>query len=210
MSRLPDPLIPTRRSLLNRLKNWEDQDSWEDFFNTYWRLIYRTALRAGLSDVEAQDVVQETVIAVARQMPQFAYDPAAGSFKRWLLCTTQWKISDQFRNRLPTDPRVAELPACPERGSHWNSTDPGHLDLQSTWDELWDQNLFDAALQRVKTLIGGKQFQMFHLYVIKGWPVQKVAAALHVFPARVYLAKHRVSRLIRREIKRFENPTLRR
>jgi hypothetical protein len=45
MSRLPDPLIPTRRSLLNRLKNWEDQDSWEEFFNTYWRLIYRTALR---------------------------------------------------------------------------------------------------------------------------------------------------------------------
>jgi RNA polymerase sigma factor (sigma-70 family) len=206
MSRLPDPLIPTRRSLLNRLKNWEDQDSWEEFFNTYWRLIYRTALRAGLSDMEAQDVVQETVIVVARQMPRFAYDPAAGSFKRWLLCTTQWKISDQFRNRLPTDPRVAELPACPDR-SGLNSA---NLDLQSTWDELWDQNLFDAALQRVKTLIGGKQFQMFHLYVVKGWPVRKVAAALQVYPARVYLAKHRVSRLMQREIKRFENPLIRR
>ena len=90
-------LIPTRSSLLSRLKNWDDQESWKDFFNTYWRLIYEVALKAGLSDAEAQEVVQETVILVAKKMQDFKYDPAVGSFKNWLLHTTRWRINDQFR-----------------------------------------------------------------------------------------------------------------
>ena len=74
----PDELIPTRRSLLSRLEDWDDQESWREFFNTYWKLIYGVALRAGLSDAEAQDVVQDTVVAVARKMQDFRYDPGRG------------------------------------------------------------------------------------------------------------------------------------
>src|SRR5436190_24115121 len=69
----PD-LIPTRQSLLSRLKDWDDQESWQDFFNAYWRLIYQVALKARLNDTEAQEVVQETVISVAKEMPGFRYD----------------------------------------------------------------------------------------------------------------------------------------
>ena len=56
-----DPTDPrqTRASLLNRLKNWQDQASWQEFFDTYWKLIFATARSAGLADDEAQDVVQE-------------------------------------------------------------------------------------------------------------------------------------------------------
>jgi len=72
---------PTRRSLLSRLRQWDDQESWQDFFSTYSKLIYGVALRAGLAEAEAEDIVQETVISVARQMPNFRYDPAQGSFK---------------------------------------------------------------------------------------------------------------------------------
>ncbi|MCW5551622.1 MAG: hypothetical protein KIS67_05575 [Verrucomicrobiae bacterium] len=43
-------LLPTRRSLLDRLRNWEDQASWRDFFNTYWKFIYGVAIKSGLSD----------------------------------------------------------------------------------------------------------------------------------------------------------------
>src|SRR3954451_9492253 len=96
-----DELLPTRASLISRLKNWQDQKSWEAFFNTYWRLIYGLARKTGLSDAEAQDVVQETMAAAAKHMPGFKYDPMIGSFKGWLLHTTRWKISDQFRKRGP-------------------------------------------------------------------------------------------------------------
>ena len=54
--------IPTRYSLLSRLQDWDDQESWRVFFDTYWRLIYSVAARSGLTESEAQDVVQETII----------------------------------------------------------------------------------------------------------------------------------------------------
>ena len=76
--------IPTRQSLLSRLKSWDDQESWRDFFNTYWKLIYGAAVKSGLNDAEAQDVVQDTVITVAKKMEDFKYDPAVDSFKGWL------------------------------------------------------------------------------------------------------------------------------
>ena len=68
--------IPTRRSLLSRLKDWDDQESWRDFFDTYGKLIYGLARKSGLSDAEAQDAVQETLMAVAKEMPGFKYDLA--------------------------------------------------------------------------------------------------------------------------------------
>src|SRR6266404_6988744 len=77
--------IPTRQSLLSRLRDWNDQESWKVFFDTYWKLIYNAARRAGLSEAEAQDVVQDTVISVSKSMPNFKYHEDQGSFKSWLL-----------------------------------------------------------------------------------------------------------------------------
>src|SRR5215475_12422525 len=93
--------LATRASLLDRLKNLEDQVSWQEFFDTYWQLIYRLAVKAGLTDSEAQDVVQETVITASKHLPAFHYDPKVCSFKTWLLRLARWRIIDQFRKRLP-------------------------------------------------------------------------------------------------------------
>ena len=81
----PDELLPTRWTLIERLKNWDDQESWRQFFETYWKLIYGVAIKSGLTHPEAQDVVQETVMSVCKSMQNFKADPAHGSFKAWLL-----------------------------------------------------------------------------------------------------------------------------
>jgi RNA polymerase sigma-70 factor (ECF subfamily) len=81
----PDELLPTRWTLIERLKNWDDQESWRQFFDTYWKLIYGVAIKSGLTHPEAQDVVQETVMSVCKHMQNFKADPAYGSFKAWLL-----------------------------------------------------------------------------------------------------------------------------
>src|SRR5215468_8825817 len=92
----PGDLIPTRKSLLARLTDWEDKESWRTFFETYWRLIYGFAVGRGLSHQEAQEVVQETVIAVAKNIGKFSYDPQVCAFKTWLLGVTRSKIANQF------------------------------------------------------------------------------------------------------------------
>lgn len=196
-------LIPTRQSLLSRLKNWDDQESWRVFFDTYWRLIYNTAMRAGLTDAESQDVVQETVLSVLKSMPGFEYDPAKGSFKGWLLRLTQWRIVDQFRKRH----KEVNLPPP---GSDTDERDPMAAlpdnetsKLEAAWDEEWEKNLLDAAIERVKTKVDSKHFQIFDLYVLKQWPVMQISRVLKINPGKVYLAKHRVGKLIQQEISRL-------
>lgn len=197
-------LLPTRRSLLTRLKDWGDQSGWQEFFDTYWRLIYRVAVKAGLTDTEAQEVVQETLLEVAKKMPGFHYDPAAGSFKAWLLHTTRWKISAQFKRRRR---KRREVP-WPEHNGIDISTQEQCPDLISVdWDKLWEaeweQNLLQAALEKVKLRVSPTQFEIFYLHVLKGQAAKEVAASLEVSAGRVHLAKHRVGRLLRKEVERL-------
>src|SRR5438093_3020848 len=103
-----DSLLPTRQSLLSRLRDWQDQDGWREFFDTYWRLIYRVTRQAGLDDASAQDVVQNTFIYLARRMPKFRYDPARGSFKAWLRGVTGSPIPVFRRRAEAKEPRSEE------------------------------------------------------------------------------------------------------
>ncbi|MSU64358.1 MAG: hypothetical protein EXS31_18545 [Pedosphaera sp.] len=123
--------VPTRWSLLERLKNTDDQESWREFFATYRNLIHSVALRSGLTEAEADDVVQDTIIAVAKKMPGFDARPEAGSFKSFLLLITRRRIVDQFRKRPPAS-------ASPGRGDETARTatidrvpDPASLDLDA-------------------------------------------------------------------------------
>ena len=88
--------IRTRASLLARLRESEDQAAWREFFDTYWPLLVSVSRRSGLSDADAQDVAQDVLGAVARQMPEFRYDPR-GSFKAWLLTLTRRRIIRHWR-----------------------------------------------------------------------------------------------------------------
>jgi RNA polymerase sigma-70 factor (ECF subfamily) len=212
MSAKADNWLPTRRSLLQRLKHWDDQESWRDFFNTYSRIIYTVAARAGFDDAEAQDIVQETVIAVAKHIPDFHYDPAKGSFKAWLLRIARNRIIDHQRKRQ-SHPHHQLRPPTATTATARTSTinkipDPRSADLDRMWDEEWRQQLFDAALQRVKTKVGDTDFQIFDCYVLKQWPVNDVAATLSVSKAHVYVAKSRVSAALKKEIKAVEERML--
>src|SRR5437660_539902 len=194
-------LLATRRSLVERLADWGDQRRWQEFFDTYWKLIYSAARQSGLTDVEAQEVVQETVITVAKNIDKLKYDPAVGSFKGWLLQITRWRIADQFRKREPGDAnrphsRDDRLTATIER-----VPDSRIVDLDAVWEAEWKDNLFEAAIARVKKKIEPKQFQIFDCYVRKEWPAQKVAARLRVNVGQVYLARHRVGALLKKEIR---------
>ena len=60
--------LATRASLLGRLKNWEDSHSWEEFTQMYSRLIRAVAIKAGLTETEAKDVEQETLLSVAKKI----------------------------------------------------------------------------------------------------------------------------------------------
>lgn len=197
----------TRKSLIDRLGNWEDQRSWDEFYRTYWRLIYSVALKHGLRPDEAMDTVQEVILSIARQTQKSQYDPRMGSFKAWLMNLTRWRINDQFRRRAK-DTHLTHGPRHHERDTatfdRFPDTKPG--ELEKMWDVEWAKNLLDRAMARVKAQVSPRQFQIFDCYVVKEWSVSRVMAELDVSMAQVYLAKHRVGKLLKRELSELEKP----
>ena len=195
--------LATRASLLGRLKDFDNQPSWQEFFNTYWRLVYSTARKAGLKPEEAQDAVQDTFAAVAKNIGEFRYDPARCSFKSWLLLITRQRIIWQLRKRPPTGAgrqaaddtaRTATIDRIPDEAS---------LNLDAHWEAEWENNLMAGALESVKRQVKPKQFQIFDLYALQNWPTQDIARTLKVSVAQVYLAKHRVGSLLKKELRRL-------
>jgi RNA polymerase sigma factor (sigma-70 family) len=206
--------IPTRQSLLLRLKQ-RDDDGWREFFETYWELIYNIARKAGLTDAEAQEAVEETVVAVARKIGEFKADPQLGSFKSWLLGQARWRIGDQFRARKRAA-RVFEQPPVPIAGAltggrdDTSGTEPLHRvadpagdELRDLWNTEWEQHVLRTAIERVKAQVSVKQFQMFDLHARKGLSVAETARALRTTRAAVYMAKSRLGRLLKREVKKL-------
>ena len=200
-----DELIPTRATLLQRLKDWQDRSSWQEFFDTYWKLIYGVARKAGLTVDEAQDIVQETMVSVARHMPTFKYDPALGSFKGWLLNMTRWRIIDQVRKRGSAGEH-RPLSGADTTGTSTveQVVDPASQRLDQVWDEEWEKTLFEAAVAKVKRHVDPQKYQLFEFCVIKEWPAKKVAETFGVPVEHVYLAKHRVSEILKAEVHRLE------
>jgi len=206
MPRPRDIQLPTRRSLISRLRNRQDDDSWRDFFQTYWKLIYCFAVRLGCTDTEAEEVVQETVISVAKKMPEYRYDPAACSFKGWLMHVAHWRVIDQQRRRKTG--RVEPLPGSSESGKPDGDGSSSVLsELEVLWDQEWEKNLIDAAMERVKRRVNAEHYQIFHLLLVKGLPPARVAEALRISTAQVYLVKHRMAALVQKEVRHLrESP----
>lgn len=202
MKHSEDDSIRTRPSLIHRLKDWNDQTSWQTFYATYGRLIFNVARQAGLTAPEAEEAVQDTFVQVAKKMPEFRYDPSIGSFKNWLLHTARWKIQDQYRKRA----KGVDPPPAPADESRRTSTveriaDPKTLDLERNWNEEWRKNHQRVALERLKRKVHAKQYQIFYLHVIKEQPVEEVMRRLGVSRNTVYVTKCRVLRLFAEELK---------
>ena len=197
-----DSFLPTRSSLLSRLKNASDAVSWQAFVDNYGRLIYQVCLRAGLQRQEAEDVVQETVTAVSLQMPKFTYDRSKGSFKGWLARVTRNHIADFLTKKIRDAARRVELPeaqAASVAGAEEINSGVSH-DMDDVWESEWRQHLLDRAMRRVQETVTARSIQIFQLSTVQGWSIEEIAASLCISRPRIYLARHRVGRLVKREI----------
>ncbi len=197
------PLLETRSSLIQRLKATINGQSWEEFFQTYWQLIYNVARRSGLSEADAQDVVQETVLKVHNSMDKFEYNRKRGSFKGWLRTVTRSRLAEHFKKqqRRPGISRPVD-----ESADIINSmAAPEGPELERIWDEEWHRNLIQAALSRTKKLTSPKQFQIFKCHYIDEWTVKETCQTLGVNAAQIYMAKQRVGKIFKEAIESLQD-----
>jgi RNA polymerase sigma factor (sigma-70 family) len=199
-----DSLV-TRASLLRGLQEGDDAESWQQFYQVYGGLIRSFAAKAGLSAEEAEEVVQETAIGVARGLPNFVYDPAKCRFKTWLLNLVKWRIADQLRKRRPHEGAADIKGLDDQTATIERIADPAVVEFGADWDKAWEKNLLEQALEKVRDRIDERQFQIFDFNVIKGWSAAEVAKTLGISVARVYLTKHRVSAILKKEVANLES-----
>jgi len=212
MSQESNELASTRWALIRRLRNWDDQEGWREFFRIYWKLIYGVAVQSGLSPQESEDVVQETVISVCKSIKMFEADPAKGSFKSWLLNVTRWRIKDQYRKRRTATEKRVHLRRDKQGSENPDEStatedripDPDANVLDRMWDEEWQRNLVETALEAMKKQVSNKQFQIFYLHAIKSTPAHEVAQALGISVNQVYINKHRLGGMLKEEIEKLD------
>jgi len=195
--------IQTRPSLLHRLKEGDDVESWKEFYRVYGKLARDFAIKAGLTDTEADEVVQETAIGVARHLPGFSYDPKVCRFKTWLLNQTSWRIKDQIKKRARGVQASGQMELA-GTATIDQLTDAGAVDLDALLENQWQANLLALALERLSDKFSLKQVQIFDLLVVKEWPAREAARSLGVSLANLYVTKHRVAAAVKREVQRLE------
>jgi RNA polymerase sigma-70 factor (ECF subfamily) len=180
----------TSPSLLERLRQPDEEESWSRFVKLYTPLLFSWARRIGLQEPDAADLVQDVLTVLVQKLPEFRYDQSK-SFRGWLhtLTLNRWR---ELRRRSPAAPAVGgaanldELP-CPAND-------------EAFWEQEYRQHLVGRALQLMQADFQPTTWKACWEFVVSGRPAAEVAAELGVTLDVVYSAKSRVLRRLRQEL----------
>ena len=189
-------------TLLEKIRQWENQEAWLRFFHAYGPFIYRRAARRGLNDAEAQEVVQETMLGVAKKIAAYQRQPGT-PFRHWLNVIITRRIHTQLARRRRS-PASLDAPREGASGSPLEElADPASVEPDETWERDWQENLLRAALARVRERVRPKHFQIYEYHVLKGRDARETARDLDTTLAQVYVVKFRVGNEIKKELRRL-------
>ncbi len=189
----------TRVTLLHRLRaDPQCQASWSEFVNLYSPVIRHWCQRWGLQESDAQDVTQNVLVRLTAKLPAFAYDQTK-SFRGWLKTLTHhaWHdfITDSAqRMRGSGDSAVLQQLHSAE----------AREDLEARVSAAFDRELLDLAIARVKDRVAGPTWAAFQRTAFDGVTPPDAAVELGVRVSQVYLAKHRVQKLLQEEVAALE------
>jgi RNA polymerase sigma factor (sigma-70 family) len=182
-------------SLLERLRLRPDSVSWQRLVDLYTPLIHNWLRFYSLPRADSDDVVQEVLAVVIREMPEFRHDLRRGAFRRWLRRITVNRLRTFWRGRR-------EQPAA--GGSDFedvlNQLEDPESRLSHLWDREHDQHVARRLLELLESEFEPATWQAFRLLVLEGVPAAQVAAALGTSPNAVRIAKSRILSRLRQEI----------
>ena len=182
----------TPRSLLQRLRTGNERADWERFVELYSPLLIHWARVRNIPEDQAQDLVQEVLIKLLKQLPKFTLKKD-GKFRNWLfrLVSNCWIDQCRKRNRH----RQSELP--PE-------ADISISDQLNEWtEEEFRQYLTRRAMHIIRGDFSEQVWEIFRLYVLEDLPAAEVAATCEVDPNVVYQTKVRVLKRLKQELEEF-------
>ena len=191
----------TRASLLIRLRDPGDSDTWTEFVRLYAPVIYGFARRRGLQDADAADLMQDVLRSVSSAIGRLEYDPGKGTFRGWLYRVTRNKVYNFLESRR-RHPR-----GTGDSGAHKRLDEqPAREADIDDWDKEYERGIFARAADRVRNEFQPKTWQAFWLTAVDGESAGDVGNRLGLSPGAVYVAKCRVLARLKLEIGRMEAP----
>ncbi len=182
----------TSTALLQALRCSENHTAWRGFSERYYPLVLRFARRLGLSQADAEDAAQETLLAFARAYQDGNYDREKGRLHDWLFGIARRQIG-LVRRRIGHE---VQLPA-PTDGTGPLERIPDDDPQVRLWEDEWQQAVLNQCFREARERFEPKTFEAFELFARKGLPAAEVAAKLGITANAVFLAKHKVIRRIR-------------
>jgi RNA polymerase sigma-70 factor (ECF subfamily) len=176
-------------SLLDRLRQPDDQAAWDRFVDLYTPLIFFWAVRAGLQAQDAADLVQEVFLTLLLKLPEFQHDPTR-SFRAWLhtLTLNRWRDLKRKKVAVPVGATLPEELAAPPQGA------------EALWEDEYRRHLVARATEIMQAEFQPQTWQAFWGLAVEGRSGFEVAKELGVSLDVVYAAKARVLRRLRREL----------
>ncbi len=182
----------TPLSLLERLRRQpDDQPSWRRLTILYAPLIRRWLIQHETPETDADDLAQEVLLALARNLATFDHNGRKGAFRLWVRSITSNRLRGYWRARQSgpingLDDRLAQLE-----------------DPTSALGQLCDREHDEFVLRRLMELIepefAPSTWKSFRLLVLEERSAADAAGCVGLSVNAVLIAKSRVLRRLRQE-----------
>ncbi len=196
---MTSPVPDTRESLILRLPDRQDVEAWDEFTAIYQPLVYRLARVKGLQHADAQELVQEVMLAVSRAVDRWEPDAQRGRFRDWLFCISR-NLMINFLTRKKHRP-LGSGDSGIERLLR-DQCDPASEQSQ-LYDLEYQREVFRQVAAQVRTEVNEKAWQAFWRSSVENQAIEAVAGQLGMSVGAVYIARSRILARLRRSAAKY-------
>lgn len=177
----------TPASLLDRMRNPEDQAARDRFVQFCGPVVYAFATRLGVPHERRLDFTQDVFLLLFQKIPTFKYD-ANLRFRGWLFTLMRNKWREEYRKKQIQGAQVPLIDAPDER------------QVADFAQEEFERNVVHRALKIMKADFEEKTWMACWEQVVNDKKGKEVAAMLGMSVAAVYQARTKVLRRLRQDL----------
>ncbi len=185
----------TRASLLLRVQDPADRESWNEFVSIYTPQIYLWAMRFGLQETDAEDATQIVLIKLVQSLRKFRYDRSKGAFRGWLKTVSQNAVRDLFRNLNRVEHGLGG-PSCFDQLQNLEAREPRH-ELERILEHEARKNILAEAEETVRARVKPANWEAWKLTTRNGLSAADAATELGLKVSDVYVARTRITKMLR-------------
>lgn len=185
----------TSLSLLDRVRETSDSESWNRLVALYGPLLKHWMHRYEIQDTDADDIVQEVLQAVMNELPKFEHNRQTGAFRSWLRTILVNRVRRFWRKRKH-QPVATGTSSIEEM---LNQLQDETSEVSRIWNREHDDHVLKRLMRGIRPQFAAQTWQAFYRQAIDGQRADTVARDLEISLSSVYMAKSRVLRALRRE-----------